>query len=128
MGQVRVVRGGPASQAQLPKKFISGSVQQLVEDVVVTLSRKLESDSVLLQKVSFNVSSSKFSSLTEMGADEFSKSRGVVITHSFGISKSFHQRVLIQDVAEDAQRTRDAGAKVHDPGIDRVKRNPEVQV
>jgi len=36
-----------------------------------------------------NVATSHFSGLIEMDSDEFTKSAGVVISHSFGVTKGF---------------------------------------
>ena len=55
-------------------------LEQLVEDMVGSLDLLLLSDPGLLKKIRHNVTTSKFSGRCEMDSDEFSKSRGIVIS------------------------------------------------
>jgi len=53
----------------------------------------LVGDSVLLEKITFDVGTSQFTRLTEMATDEFTEPGGVVVTCCFGVTESFEQGV-----------------------------------
>jgi hypothetical protein len=66
--------------------------------VVTTLKGLLVGQPRLLQKINDHVSSAKFSGMIEVNTDEFSKTGGVVIPDSFGITPDFKHRVGLDNL------------------------------
>merc|ERR1712002_882553 len=56
------------------------TVHDLVEDVVISFSRKLEDYTRLFKQVDLNITSSKFTSVTKVDTNELTKARRVVVT------------------------------------------------
>ena len=54
---------------------------------------ELENNSGFFQKISIKISRSQFPSYPKMNSNKFTKSGRVIVTSSFGISKSLHGRV-----------------------------------
>merc|ERR1712012_696277 len=66
---------------------------QVVEGVVASLQRLLVSETRLLKKIDNHVSSRQLSRSVEVDTDELTKSGGVVISHSLGVTPGLQDRV-----------------------------------
>jgi len=93
IGKVEVLWGFSSDETQVCQLFVRCCIKDLVEDMVVTFLRSLMGDSILFQKITFNIGTSQFTSSSEMTTDEFSESGRVVVTGCFGITEGFKQRI-----------------------------------
>jgi hypothetical protein len=80
------------SEAQLVEFSFAQSNKKSIEDVIVPLSFLLVYQPGLLKKVLIDQGSFNDPSLGEVYVNELAKSRGVVISNSFGISKSCNEK------------------------------------
>merc|ERR1719193_258375 len=74
------------------------AVHDLEEDMVVSFSRKLEDDTRLFKQVDFNITSSKFTGISEMDTDELTETGRVVVTDSLGITPSFKDGIGLDNL------------------------------
>merc|ERR1712036_172829 len=70
----------------------------VVERVVASLQLSLESQARLLQQVDNHVSTRELATSIEPDTDEFTKTRGVVIPHSLGITPGLKYRVGLDNL------------------------------
>jgi hypothetical protein len=84
-------------QASLDKfRFSAGKT--LVEDVVVSFTFKLVSDSRFLQKVSLDITGGKFTGWAEVDSNKFTESGRVIVPGGLSVTESFHSRVSGDDL------------------------------
>merc|ERR1739848_671152 len=69
----------------------------VVESVVASFNWSLESQARLLQQVDNHVSSRELATSIEPDADKFTKTRGVIIPHSLGITPGLKNRVSLDN-------------------------------
>merc|ERR1711881_58859 len=93
----------PVVQDVIAKKTLLLEVRNLVrrkviESMVASLKGLLVSQSGFLQEIDNHVSSRQFSSLIEVNTDELSKTGGVVIPDSLGITPGLKDRVSLHNL------------------------------
>ncbi|OAL43734.1 hypothetical protein IQ07DRAFT_286506 [Pyrenochaeta sp. DS3sAY3a] len=74
------------------------TAEQLIEDVVVPLVRIESHYPRLLQQIPINVCTSNLAGARKLNSNEFAESRGVVISHGLGVSKSLENWICSQDL------------------------------
>merc|ERR1711962_1719205 len=92
-----VVLGVVRDHAHLKYIWLLG-VHDLVEDVVVSFSRKLVDDTRLLKQVDFNVTSRKFTSVTEVDTDELTETGRIVVTDGLGVTPGLKNGVGLDNL------------------------------
>merc|ERR1719200_86017 len=70
----------------------------VIERVVASLQLSLESQTRLLKQVDNHVSTRELAACIEPNTDEFTKTRGVVIPHSLGITPGLKDRVSLDNL------------------------------
>merc|ERR1711963_594219 len=70
----------------------------VVERMVASFQFSLESQTRLLKQVDDHLSTRELATSVEPDTDEFTKARGVVIPHSFGIAPGFEDRVSLDNL------------------------------
>merc|ERR1711981_1542845 len=70
----------------------------VVERVVASFQLSLESQTRLLKQIDNHVSTRELATCIEPDTDEFTKTRGVVIPHSLGITPSLQDRVSLDNL------------------------------
>lgn len=70
----------------------------LVEDMVVSLTAELEGDSRFLKKIGFNVTTRELARGAKVNSDEFTESRRVIVSCGLGVTEGFEGRVSRDDL------------------------------
>jgi hypothetical protein len=65
----------------------------LVEDMVVSLTAELEGDSRLFEKIGLNITTGELARSAEVNSDEFTESRRVIVSGGLGVTEGFEGRV-----------------------------------
>ena len=84
--RAEVVVGHLVGELELGAQVGVVAGHDLVEDVVATLAGSLSDDTRLLEQVVLNVTTGEFTLLREVGTDELSETRRVVVTHGLGVT------------------------------------------
>jgi len=87
MGLIQIIVVLCGSQLVLLAGFVIGA--KLIEEVEVTFSFGLTSDTISLQQVMLDLGTNNVTGSVEIDFYEFTETRGVVITRGLGITKGF---------------------------------------
>ena len=70
----------------------------LVEDMVVSLTAELEGDSRFLKKIGLNITTRELARGAKVNSDEFTESRRVIVSGGLGVTEGFESRVSRDDL------------------------------
>jgi hypothetical protein len=80
------------NQASFDELWFSAG-EALVEDVVVSFTFELVSDSGFFEEVSLDITGGKFTGWSKVDSNKFTESGGVIVSGGFGVTESLHSWV-----------------------------------